>query len=436
MGKDGEVNYRRLCMHCQDPTCASVCPVGALHKTAAGPVVYNARDLPGLPLLHPGLPVQRFRSTSGRPDAAGPQVQLLRGPPGPGQDQRLRRSLPVSAPPSPATATPCSRRPGRGWPPSPASTCPRFTASTMPAEPPCSSFPRFRSPRWDCRRTCPPSRMPMLTFRVLSKIPPLVAVGASVLTGLWWFTRRKKRWRSPRRGGRKRRAAAPGRRTRRRTRCGTWPGWCGPAAARPVAQDEGPDRDRRRRARGIRREQVRRSSGASSPWSSWSGGAYGTWVRFTQGLGASTHLNDHAPWGLWIGFDILCGVGLAAGGFTITTAVYILHLEQLRPIVRPTILTAFLGYLLVVVRADGRPGPPLEHLARHGLVESALGDVRGGLVRDALQHRAGAGVLAHALRAAEVARAPCGSSGASWSRWWAWASCSPRCTSPRSAAST
>ncbi len=78
-------------------------------------------------------------------------------------------------------------------------------------------------------------------------------------------------------------------------------------------------------------------------------GAYGAWVRFTQGLGASTNLNDHAPWGLWIGFDILCGVGLAAGGFAITTAVYILHLEKLRPIVRPTILTAFLGYMLVVV---------------------------------------------------------------------------------------
>jgi Ni/Fe-hydrogenase subunit HybB-like protein len=78
-------------------------------------------------------------------------------------------------------------------------------------------------------------------------------------------------------------------------------------------------------------------------------GAYATWVRFTQGLGASTNLSDHAPWGLWIGFDVLCGVGLAAGGFAITTAVYILHLERLRPIVRPTVLTAFLGYSLVVV---------------------------------------------------------------------------------------
>ncbi len=77
-------------------------------------------------------------------------------------------------------------------------------------------------------------------------------------------------------------------------------------------------------------------------------GAWATFVRFTQGLGAATHLSDRYPWGLWIGFDILCGVGLAAGGFAITTAVYILHLEKLRPIVRPTILTAFLGYVLVV----------------------------------------------------------------------------------------
>ncbi len=32
---------RRMCMHCVTPTCASVCPVGALEKTATGPVVYH-----------------------------------------------------------------------------------------------------------------------------------------------------------------------------------------------------------------------------------------------------------------------------------------------------------------------------------------------------------------------------------------------------------
>lgn len=72
-------------------------------------------------------------------------------------------------------------------------------------------------------------------------------------------------------------------------------------------------------------------------------------TRFTHGLGAVTNLSDRWPWGLWVGFDILCGVGLAAGGFVITTVVYVFNLKRYRPIVRPTIVTAFLGYLLVVV---------------------------------------------------------------------------------------
>ncbi|MFN8005804.1 MAG: Ni/Fe-hydrogenase cytochrome b subunit [Terriglobia bacterium] len=79
------------------------------------------------------------------------------------------------------------------------------------------------------------------------------------------------------------------------------------------------------------------------------GGLYSTYVRFSQGLGASTALNDQFPWGIWIGFDILCGVALAAGGFTISACVYIFNIQRFKPIVRPTILTAFLGYLLVIL---------------------------------------------------------------------------------------
>jgi Ni/Fe-hydrogenase subunit HybB-like protein len=71
-------------------------------------------------------------------------------------------------------------------------------------------------------------------------------------------------------------------------------------------------------------------------------------LRFTRGLAAVTNLSDRFPWGLWIGFDVMCGVGLAAGGFTITTVVYVFNVERFKPIVRPTILTAFLGYLLVI----------------------------------------------------------------------------------------
>ena len=72
-----------------------------------------------------------------------------------------------------------------------------------------------------------------------------------------------------------------------------------------------------------------------------------TVVRFTRGLGAVTNLSDSFPWGVWIGFDILCGVGLAAGAFTLMAAVHLFNLHRFEPIVRPTVLTGFLGYLFV-----------------------------------------------------------------------------------------
>ena len=78
-------------------------------------------------------------------------------------------------------------------------------------------------------------------------------------------------------------------------------------------------------------------------------GLYATYIRAFHGLGAATNLSDRFPWGIWVGFDVLCGVMLAAGGFTLTAAVHILNIKRWHPIVRPTILTAFLGYVLVSV---------------------------------------------------------------------------------------
>jgi Ni/Fe-hydrogenase subunit HybB-like protein len=83
-------------------------------------------------------------------------------------------------------------------------------------------------------------------------------------------------------------------------------------------------------------------------WLVLAAGAAATVIRYGWGLGVATNLSDAFPWGLWIGFDILCGVGLAAGGFVVAATVYILGLEEYKPLLRPAILTAFLGYLLVI----------------------------------------------------------------------------------------
>ena len=71
--------------------------------------------------------------------------------------------------------------------------------------------------------------------------------------------------------------------------------------------------------------------------------------RFWNGLGAATNLSQTNPWGIWVAFDIVCGVALAAGGYTVACAVYIFGQKGLRPVLRPAILTGFLGYALVLV---------------------------------------------------------------------------------------
>jgi Ni/Fe-hydrogenase subunit HybB-like protein len=83
-----------------------------------------------------------------------------------------------------------------------------------------------------------------------------------------------------------------------------------------------------------------------------------TALRFTGGIGAVTNLDDNNPWGIWIGFDLLCGVALAAGGYTTSAACYIFGLKRYHAAVRPAILTAFLGYALVVFALHYDVGRP------------------------------------------------------------------------------
>ena len=83
-----------------------------------------------------------------------------------------------------------------------------------------------------------------------------------------------------------------------------------------------------------------------------------TILRFTKGIGAVTNLDNNNPWGIWIGFDLLCGVALAAGGYVTSASCYIFGLKRYHSAVRPAILTAFLGYALVVLALHYDVGRP------------------------------------------------------------------------------
>jgi len=70
MDRGNDVYVRRLCMHCENPSCASVCPVGALRKTAAGPVTYDADKCMGcrycMMACPFGVPTYEWHSASPR----------------------------------------------------------------------------------------------------------------------------------------------------------------------------------------------------------------------------------------------------------------------------------------------------------------------------------------------------------------------------------
>ena len=66
--------------------------------------------------------------------------------------------------------------------------------------------------------------------------------------------------------------------------------------------------------------------------------------RLVTGLGLVTNLNDEWPWGLWISFDVMCGVALAGGGYGTALIVYVFKQEQFSSIARSAALTSLIGY--------------------------------------------------------------------------------------------
>lgn len=72
-------------------------------------------------------------------------------------------------------------------------------------------------------------------------------------------------------------------------------------------------------------------------------------TRFALGIGAISNLNNTYPWGFWISFDLFTGVAISSGGFIMAGTVYILGIKEFQPLLRPSVLTAFLGYMMVAI---------------------------------------------------------------------------------------
>lgn len=76
-------------------------------------------------------------------------------------------------------------------------------------------------------------------------------------------------------------------------------------------------------------------------------GLVGAVIVFTQGL-VVTNLTDLIPWGLWISID-LSAIALSAGAFLLSAAVYLLKIEQLKPVARTAVFIGLIGYSMAVM---------------------------------------------------------------------------------------
>ncbi len=112
----------------------------------------------------------------------------------------------------------------------------------------------------------------------------------------------------------------------------------------------------------------------------WVLGAFGLAVavyRWFVGLGPTTNLTDGRGWGIWISFDMMSGIGLAAGAFTVAAVVYIFNLEKFHGIVRPSILTGFISYILAAFTLLVDLGQPqrIWHLLIYHNIHSPLFEI-------------------------------------------------------------
>ena len=185
-----DVNMRKLCMNCLDPTCVSVCPVGALEKHSAGPVSYWEDRCIGcrycVQACPFGVPKYEWSSTN-------PRVRKCTM-----CDDRVLAGRPTAcAEACPTGATTFGDRdellaeahkrirenPGKYVDHVYGETEVGGTSILILSSVPFEQF-GYRTDLLN-------SPLPELTYQVLSKIPNFVSLGAVLLGGVWWITHRR-----------------------------------------------------------------------------------------------------------------------------------------------------------------------------------------------------------------------------------------------------
>ncbi len=184
------VMVRRMCQHCEAPSCASVCPVRAFEKTAEGPVVYDETKCIGCRYCMQACPfhIPRYEWTSTQP-----RVQKCRF-----CYERIRIGLqPACVEACPAGATGFGSRADllrealTRLQSEPENYVDRIYGHTEVGGTSILYISKVPFEKLGFRTQLRTEPLPELTWNALSKIPSVVTVGGALLVGIHWITSRR-----------------------------------------------------------------------------------------------------------------------------------------------------------------------------------------------------------------------------------------------------
>ena len=187
----GDKFLRRLCMHCQDPACASVCRVGALQKTASGPVVYDAGKCMGCRYCMVACPFSVPKYEWGKVIPKIEKCILCPDRVANGQPTACAEACPTGATKF-GDREELVKEAQQRLHDNPSNYVPHIfgieevggTSVIMLSSVPFAQFGLDPA-------KLPTDPLPMYTYRVLSRIPDFVPLGGAMLGGVWWITHRR-----------------------------------------------------------------------------------------------------------------------------------------------------------------------------------------------------------------------------------------------------
>jgi len=178
-------------MHCNEPTCASVCPVGAFTKTAFGPVVYDADKCMGCRYCMAACPFQVPTYEWDKP--LSPRVRkcdMCYERQSAGKDTACAEACPVQA-------TICGDRDAliaearKRLAAKPADYYQKIYGLEEVGGTSVLMLSAVPFEQIGLKTNLPHSALPPLTMNVLGLIPNIVSAGGVLLGGIFWLTHRK-----------------------------------------------------------------------------------------------------------------------------------------------------------------------------------------------------------------------------------------------------